>query len=191
VWRAQAIAGSTRTLDSSPRLGDLGAGVAEHVAEDQHSGSPRGHVLQRGDEGKLDRFPLLASCLRSGASNTDFELTVGVRPDPGRLDQWGTKPGVWVGGRVVVDRQHPDRSSLDHAQADVGRDHVQQRAQRAAPFIPSRSAARLDQGFLYSALRILDRVEHPVAVRLERPAMRLDQLGEGSLVTPDGRCEQR
>jgi hypothetical protein len=175
----QAVHGRRRRVQ---RLGDLGAGEPEHVAQDQRRPLAGRQVLQRGDERQLDRFPLLVPGVRPGESVGNAEPSVGVGLDPGRLDQRRAEPGVRVRRRAVVDRQHPRRSSLDHAQADIGRDRVQPGAQRAASLELPETAPRVDQRLLHGVLGVLDRTQQPVAVPVQRPPVRLNQLSVGTLI---------
>jgi hypothetical protein len=147
-------------------------------------------MLQRRDKGELDGFPLLVTCFRPGERVGDAELCVGVRLDPGRLDQRAAIPRARVRGRAVVNRQHASRSPLDHAQADVSRDRVQPRTQRAAPFELGQPAPCLDQRLLDRVLGIVNGAEHPIAVRMQQPSVWLDQLGVGALVPQPRRVQQ-
>ena len=92
--------------------------------------------------------------------------------------------------RPVVDRQHALRALRDHVQAGVGRDPVEPGAQRASPLEPRQAAPRAQQRVLERVLGVVDRAEHPVAVRVELAAMGLDEAGEGILVAAPGRLEQ-
>jgi hypothetical protein len=76
------------------------------------------------------------------------ELLVGIRVDPHRFDDRLGKVAVLAGGRPVVGRQHQLRPALDRSEADVGRDRVQPRAQRAPALELRQAAPGAQQRFL-------------------------------------------
>ena len=98
------------------------------------------------------------------------------RPQPDALDH----------RLLVVDRQHALRAAGDRVQAGVGRDPVQPRARRAAALEAVEPAPRTQQRVLQRVLGVLDGAEHPVAVRLQLAAMRLDEAPVGRFVV--GEC---
>jgi hypothetical protein len=96
------------------RVCRLLGGETEHVPEDEHRPLAGGKVLQRGDEGELERLsPFVASLGRS----------VTVRAAGGLL-------------RVRLDRQRPVERALaavgDRVEANVGRDPIQPTARRGS-----------------------------------------------------------
>ena len=82
--------------------------------------------------------------------------------------------------RAVVDRQHALRAPRDRVQARVGRDPVEPGAQRAAALEPRQAAPRAQQRLLQRVLGVVERAEHPVAVRVQLAAMRLDERPKAS-----------
>ena len=59
----------------------------------------------------------------------------------------------------------------------------------ARPTKVVRGAPRVQQGLLHGVLRLIGRLEHPVAVSAQRSAVALDQRGEGVVVVRDRRVE--
>ena len=133
-------------------------------------------MLQRGDERELDALALLVAGVRAGERVVERQLGVRVRLDPHRFGERNAGAVVRVGGRPVVDRQHQLGPALDRLQADVGRDRVQPRAQRAAAFEGLQPPPRAQQRLLQRVLRILRGAEHPVAVGAQLGPERLDAL---------------
>jgi hypothetical protein len=146
------------------RVRRLLGGELEYVPEDEHSPLAGGKVLQRGDEGELERLsPFVASLGRS----------VTVRAAGGLL-------------RVRLDRQRPVERALaavgDRVEANVGRDPIQPTPRRASAAEVGLRSPGPQEGVLERILCIVQRAEHPVAVRVKRGAMRLDEAAEGVLV---------
>jgi hypothetical protein len=72
---------------------------------------------------------------------------------------------VRVGGRPVVDREHPLWPSLDRAQAGVGRDPVEPGAKGAPPLEARQTAPGAKQRLLQRVFCVGVGAEHAVAVR--------------------------
>ena len=89
--------------------------------------------------------------------------------------------------RAVVDRQHPLRPALDQPQAAVRRDPVQPAPQRAAPLEAAEPAPAAQQRVLERVLGVVQRAEHPVAVRVQLGAVGRDQVLERALVAASRR----
>ena len=95
-----------------------------------------------------------------------------------------------IEGGAVVDRQHALRPRGDRIQAGVRGDRVEPRAQRAAALELAERAPGAQQRVLERVLGVVHRPEHPVAVRVQLPAVRVDQASEGALVAPAGGFEE-
>ena len=132
-------------------------------------------MLERGDERELDGLALLVA-------GVDRQLVIRVGLNPDRLDERRSGVVVRIGGRAVVDRQNSRRAPLDQAQAGVGGDPVQPRAQRAAAFEPRQPAPGAQQRFLERILRVGHRAEHPIAVSVELAPVGRDEALERRLV---------
>ncbi len=76
----------------------LGAGQAEHVAQDQHRALAHRQLLERGDERELDALALLVAGLGRREPILEAHLAVGVRIDPHRLDERPAGTVVRVAG---------------------------------------------------------------------------------------------
>src|SRR5215472_10677485 len=139
-----AVDGRRRRLEH--RSG-LPGSEAEDVAEDQHRPLAWRQVLECRDEGEFDTFALLIAGVRTGwALETEARVRVRLKPDG--VVHRGPSCDVRIGRGCVVHRQHPLWPSLDRAQAGVGRDPVQPRAERASPFEPGKAAPGPEQGLL-------------------------------------------
>ena len=162
----------------------------EHLAQDQDGALLRRQVLKRRDERQLDALALLVARFGPEQLVADVEGLVRVRLDPHRLDERLADAVVRVGGRSVVDRQHPLRTPRDHVQARVRGDLVEPGAQRAARGESRQAAPGTQQRVLQRILRVVDRAEHAVAVGVELAPVRLDQAPEGILIARSSRLEQ-
>jgi hypothetical protein len=148
-------------------------------------------VLERGDERELDALAELDAGVGAGEAVAQAEAGVGVRLDPDRLDERLARPGVRVGRGAVVDRQHAVLLlTLDEVQAGVRGDRVEPRADRAAALEALEPAPRAQGDLLHRVLGVVDRAEHPVAVRVQLRAVGLEQPLIGPFVAPAGRFEQ-
>ena len=126
-------------------------------------------MLERRDERELERLAPLVARLGSGRAVLDAERRVRIRLDPERRLRL-------VG--PVVDRQHPLGAPGDRVEADVGRDPVQPRAQRAAPAESRQPAPRAQERVLERVVGVVQRAEHAVAVRVELGTLLLDEVIE-------------
>ena len=171
VARARCSALLTAATVVSSSSATSVADPAEHVAQDQHRALAAGQPLDRGQEREL--HALAQRVARGGIGDRrDGVLQALVRI---RLD----------------DRLGAPRPALELVEAGVGRDPVQ-------PGLRPRSAARSGRASATRAgasparrPRRRGRAEHPVAVHLERAAVRLDERAEGALVARLGRRHVR
>ena len=92
--------------------------------------------------------------------------------------------------RAVIGREDPTRSARDQPQAGVRRDSVQPRAHRAPTLEGTQSSPGAEQRLLQGVLRVLDRAEHPVAMRQELASVGEHQPLEGRLLATTGRAKQ-
>ena len=93
-------------------------------------------MLECRDERQLHALALFIARFGSSVAIFEAERLVGVGLEPHRLNDrfaWGD---VGICRRPVVDREHALGPPLDRAQACVGCDRVQPRAQRAAALEP-------------------------------------------------------
>jgi hypothetical protein len=169
------------------RLGDLAGGEAEHVAEDQCGALCGWKVLDSHDERQLDALALLVAGLRRGEPLLEAQLLIRVGLHPNGFDQDFGKAVVGISCWLVVARQHPLRPPRDQLEASVGGDAVEPRPQRAAALELRQPAPGAQERVLEGVVGVVDRAEHPVAVRVELLAVELHELAEGVLV-PSARC---
>ena len=147
-------------------------------------------MLQCGGERELDALALFVASVRPEQAALEPEPLVGVGLEPDRFgDRFGGAV-VGVGRRRVVNRQHPLRPPLDRLQAGVGGDLVEPGTKRAAPLEPCQPAPGAQQRLLQGVLRVRDRAEHAVAVRVKLGAVGPDEPAVGILVTLTGGVEQ-
>jgi hypothetical protein len=148
-------------------------------------------VLERGDEREFDRLALFIAGLGPGDALGEAKLAVWDWLDLARFQERRPKAVMRVGRRPIVHRQNPGKRSLvDHSQADVGRDRVQPRPQRAAGFETGERPPCPQQGFLHGVIGVVDRAEHLVAVRVQLAAVRFDERCVGPFVSVACRVEQ-
>jgi hypothetical protein len=121
----------------------------------------------------------------------EAELLVGIGIDPGDLGRLLLDRIVGVGRRPIVEREHALRPPLDRLETCVGSDREQPGAQRASTLEAGHAAPGRQERLLHRVFGVRGRAEHPVAVRLQRLAVRFDELSEGALVAADGLLEQR
>jgi hypothetical protein len=158
------------------RCGHFPGRKAEHVAEDEDRALPRGQMLQRGDEGQLDRLALFVARLGRGIPARKPELPVGVGLDPHRLGQRPCRRiAAWASRGPVVGREPAPGPAGDRMQAGVGCDLVQPRAERPAAIEPAQPASGAQQGVLERVVGVVHRAEHPVAMRVQFGPIGLDQ----------------
>ena len=110
-------------------------------------------MLQRGDEGELDRLPLLVAGLWTrGPLQAEAGVWVGLEPN-GVVHRIGG-PVMGVGGGCVVDQHDSLRPSLDRAQAPVGGDAIQPGTKRASTLEPCEAAPSAKQRLLQCILGV-------------------------------------
>src|SRR5204863_9831466 len=79
----------------------------------------------------------------------------------------------------------------DRGEAPVGRDLVEPRPDETALVEAADAAPRAHERLLHRVLGVVQRAEHPVAVRLQLATVRRDQLLEGAGVAGARGVEQR
>ena len=136
---------------------------AEHVAQDQDRPLAAGQPLDRGQERELDAL----AAARSGPR--------GRRPASPALGE----PLVRDTGTTGSGRRGRRSSSSRQALVAIRYSQV---SIDERPSKRSSAAPGAQQRLLDDVLGVLGRAEHPVAVHLERPPVRLDQLAERPLV---------
>ncbi len=150
---------------------------SEDVAQDEHGELARRQDLKGGHEGQGDGFGLLVAGFRA-ERRVDGTLEEGVgiwlEPDdfaePGRLGRFN------IGHVPLLGRASAGRPT--RVEAPVGGDPVEPGAERGASLEPSEALPGGQQRVLQGVLGVLERSEHPVAVHLQLPAVRLGQLPE-------------
>ena len=176
-----------RLLGGPEDAGRLAAGEPEHVAQDQHGPLPRRQPLHRGDEGQRDRLARLVAGLRTwfgGGQPLEQVVRTGLEPghlaDPGRL------------GRRRARRHRPlaPAGRTAHVQAAAGGHPVQPGPDRGAPLEACDALPGGQQRILHGVLGVLHRTEHPVAVHLQFPLVRPDELAERLPVPRPGQVDQ-
>ena len=148
------------------QLGHLARRPVEDVAQhDRHTLLGR-QQLHRGHEREPDPLSLLHDLLRPGGRR-------------GHVGQEQVRVGLEVrvdgGGRVTA-------SLLQHAQADVGRDPVQPRAERRSWLEAVDTSPGAEHRLLERVVGVVQRAEDPVAVPVQLLPMRRSQPHERLLV---------
>ena len=151
------------------RLGHLLRGEPEHLPQDQHRALVPREVLQRRDEGELHGLALLVAGVGRGIAVGEGERVVRIRLHPDGLGERRARIGVRVGRSARAGGKAAARPP--RVEADVGRDPVQPRAHRAPAGEPAEPAPRAQERLLKRVLGVVERPEHPVAVRVELPAV--------------------
>jgi hypothetical protein len=144
-------------------------------------------VLDRGDEGKLDRLP--RDDHRSGlvlARGGRLEQSIGVRLQPREISRRRGRRGR-VARLRDLRRRDPARPAAKHVEARVRRDPVEPSPKRGAPAgAEARALApRAQKGLLDQILGVLERAEQPIAVNLQLPSMALEERSERGLLARD------
>ena len=175
-----------RGFGAVEHLRDLGGVKAQHVPQHERGPLPRRQMLQPSHEGEADRLSRLVACLRPWSGVREpFEQNVGIRVEPDRLDSAGGLGRLDHAGLLGS-----ASAAAKRVQAAVGRDPVEPRAQGGACLETVESAPRRQQRLLHLVFRVLQRAENSVAVQLQLPPIRLDQLPEGVLVSRAGAGER-
>ena len=158
-------------------VGHLAGVVPEHVAQDQHGELARGQDLQRGDEGQRDGFGLFVAGLGAERHvDRALEEGVGKRLEPHDLAEPGRLGRLDPGDVPLLGRAPAGRAQ--RVEAPVGGDPVEPGADRGASLEPAEALPGGQQRVLQGVLGVLEGAEHPVAVHLQLPAVRLGQLAE-------------
>ena len=100
------------------------------------------------------------------------------------------RAGSRICSRPRVRRQHPLGAFGEQVDANVGGDPVEPRAQFPFLFEAREAAPNAKQGLLKRVLGVVQRTEHPVAMRMQAGAIGLDELAEGALVSVAGRSDE-
>ena len=151
---------------------------AEDVAQDEHGELARRQQLQRGHERQRDRLGLLVAGLGAERhADRVVEEGVGIGLEPRRPRRAGSARAVRLRGRPTP---WPGVGAADaqRVEAPVGGDPVEPRAHRRAALEPVEALPGGQQRVLQRVLGVLERAEHPVAVHLQLPAVRLGQRAE-------------
>jgi len=132
---ARALEGAVHRRDRRPeRLRDLLRRQPEHLAEDEHGPLARRQVLERRDEGELERLALLVAGLRRGVALLQPQHLVRIRFEPDRFRKRLGRLFAVAGRRPpVVDRKDALRPAGQGVEAGVRRDPVEPAAERASP----------------------------------------------------------
>ena len=157
----------------------------EDVAQDEDGELARRQDLERGHERQGDRLGLLVPSLRPQRHvHHALEEGVGERLEPHDLAESGRLRRLILGDVPLLGRAPAGRTA--RVEAPVGGDPVEPRADRGPFLEPSEALPCGHQRLLEDVLGVLEGSEHPVAVHLELPAVRLDQLLE-RLAVPGAR----
>src|SRR4051812_37434931 len=132
-------------------------------------------MLQRGDEGQLHALPRQHASLRAQLRRPGHQ-PVGVRLQPRDL---GQRRAV----RAQVGGQFATPPPLDERQRPVRRDLVQPRTDRPAVLEPAQAPPGPIERVLNHVVGIVNRPQHPVAVRPQLLAQRPYQPSERLAVT--------
>jgi len=160
-------------------VGRLLSGPAKDVAKQQGRALARRQLLDRRDEGELDRLTCLVARLRAWREIADVvERGVGVRLEPGDLlvpfAEWRERHG-----RTLRLRQHaPGLRAGEGGEARVGRDAIEPGARRRAPLESLKPAPRAQKRLLSGVLRVVQRAKHPIAVEQDLSPVALGELVE-------------
>ena len=158
-------------------VGHLVGVESEDVAQDEHGELARRQDLKGGHEGQRDGFGLLVAGLRAGRHvDRALEEGVGIRLEPHDLAEPGRLGRFNLGHVPLLGRASAGRAA--RVEAPVGGDPVQPGAQRGASLEPAEALPGGQQRVLQGVLGVLEGSEHPVAVHLQLPAVRLGQLSE-------------
>jgi hypothetical protein len=146
----------------------------ENVAQDENGELARRQHLKGGHEGQGDGFGLLVAGLRAELhADRILEEGVGIGLEPYDL----AEPGRLGRGDVPRHGGSPAGRAM-RVEAPVGGDPVEPGADRGAPLESSEALPGSQQRVLEGVLGVLEGSEHPVAVHLQLPAVRLGQRSE-------------
>ena len=148
----------------------LGRRDLQHLAQQEDGTLTGGQFLQPGDQRQPDAVPVAAttagSC-ESGVTSSSGTAAARQRPVPppdGRPGRPRARP---------AGRQRPPTALLGRGQAGVGGDAVEPDPQRRPAFEPAVRPPGPQVGLLHGVLRVVERAEHPVAVRQQFAPERL------------------
>ena len=135
---------------------------------DQPSTSRRTRTARcRGGRNCIDAHEREADRLALLDREVGLEQMIGIRLE-GRGDL----------GFVEVESLRRARTPFESSQARVRRDPIEPGAERSPVLVPIESAPRPHEGVLEDIVGIVERTEHPIAVHVERTAMRLHEARE-------------
>ena len=150
----------TAAVVVSSRVGHLGRLPGKHVPQNQHGALPRRQVLQGGDHRQSEALPSPHDQGRVGAQHQ-----VGERLQPGGLQVALLQVVRVAPGAPSADGHQPAAAVLQGVQADPGRDPVEPGPDRRALLEVREPPPGPQIRLLYGVLRVVQRAEHPVAVR--------------------------
>jgi hypothetical protein len=107
---------------------------------------------------------------------------IGIGLEPRDLGQRDARVTGRVGRRDDVERHDALRALADDVQRCVGGDSVEPRPYRLVALEPAESAPGAQHGVLERVVGVVQRAEHPVAVRVQLAAMRVDKGAERPLI---------
>ena len=142
-------------------LGHFGGRPAEDFGQQQRRPLTRREVLQRRDEREPDALTQRRALVRIGVRRKRARIRDGLEPVRPRAI---VERVVHRADRAFFHRTGTARAVGQRVQAHVGRDPVQPRPQRRAPFEALEASPGADHGFLHRVLRVDGRTEHAVAV---------------------------
>ena len=175
---AGSFEGAGDRVDADVEHGGYLAGVkAQDVAQDEDGDLAGRQGLKGGHEGQRDGFGLLVAGLGAWWRIDDpDEKGVGEGLQPGGLAALG-RLGRFHPGDIPL----PSGAATGRAarvEAPVGGDLVQPGAQRGAALEPGQALPGGQQRVLQGILGVGEGSEHPVAVHLQFPLVRLGQFPE-------------
>src|SRR5215218_6699785 len=149
----------------------------------------RGGRTCRGHEGQGNGLGLLIAGLRAERHlDRALEEGIGIRLQPYDLAEPGRR--WWCNPRYVPLGGRASAGRAARVEAPVGGDPVEPGAQRGPSLKRSEALPGGQQRVLERVLGVLEGSEHPVAVHLQLPPVRLGQLSERVAVPGPRPCDQ-
>src|ERR1700682_5483914 len=149
-------------------LGDLLSLPSQDLAKDEGRSLARRKVLQRGHEGEPNGLARHGE-LRRITLRRKQAIRDGL--EPGCLRERVQIRFHRRASGPQIHRPCPPVASLQHVEADVGRDPVEPGTQRGPTLEAFQSSPGSQQGLLYRVLRLERRAQHAVAIACERGTM--------------------
>jgi hypothetical protein len=148
-------------------------------------------MLQSRDESQLHRLALLISSLGCRVAFPDAQPLVRIRLHPRRFaPRTLGRIHIRARGRAGLERVHPLGPPAEQVEAGIGGDLVEPRAKQPSTREPRQAAPSAEQSLLQRVVGVIDRSEHPVAVRAKLGAVRLHETSVGDLVAATSCLEQ-